>query len=189
MKIGYARVSTQEQKIDSQITMLKEFGCEKIFKDVASGVKKNRPGLDGMINILRNGDVVVTYRTDRIFRSLKNMVNLIETFNNLGVEFKSLSEPAFDTSSANGKFMLQIFGAVAEFERNLISDRTKIGLENARKRKIQLGRPKGPKNTTLKKYEYAKYLYLTESMPIEKACEVSKISKTTYYRIKNEKNE
>lgn len=141
MIFGYARVSTEEQNIDSQLSMLKEYGCEKIFKDHASGVRENREGLNNLNMSLRKGDIVVAYRTDRIFRSLKNMVNLIDHYNEIGVHFKSLSEPEFDTTSANGKFLLQIFGAVSEFERNLISERTKVGLKNARKRKKLLGRP------------------------------------------------
>lgn len=185
MKIGYARVSTEEQNIQSQIDLLKEHGCEKIFSDHASGVKDDRPGLISMIENLRKGDIVVTYKTDRIFRSLKNMVNLIEQFNDLGVNFISISEPEFDTTSANGKFILQIFGAVAEFERNLISERTKLGLTNARKRKKLLGRPKGAKSETIEKYNYAQHLYENKNMPIDKACQIAGISKTSFYRIDN----
>ena len=105
-----------------------------------------------MLSFLREGDVVIVYKTDRIFRSLKNMIELIEFFNQKGVFFKSISEPAFDTTSANGKFIIQIFGAVAEFERNLISERTKAGIEGARRRKKLIGRPKGIKKETLEKY-------------------------------------
>lgn len=159
MIVGYARVSTPDQKISTQIELLKENGCEKIFSDVASGVRENRDGLNEMLSYLRKGDVIMVYKTDRIFRSLKNMIVLIEKFNEKGVLFKSITEPAFDTTSANGKFIIQIFGAVAEFERNLISERTKAGLEGARKRKKLLGRPKGASTTSLEKYQYAKHLY------------------------------
>lgn len=106
MKIGYARVSTDGQNISSQIDLLEKAGCEKIFRDYASGVKENRPGLNQMLEVLRKGDTVVIYKSDRIFRSLKNMVQLIDKFNELGVNFKSLSEPEFDTTSANGRFIL-----------------------------------------------------------------------------------
>ncbi|MFK7114668.1 recombinase family protein [Flavobacterium oreochromis] len=183
MKIGYARVSTDGQNISSQIDLLEKEGCEKIFRDYASGVKENRPGLNQMLEILRKGDTVIIYKSDRIFRSLKNMVELIDKFNELGVNFKSLSEPEFDTTSANGRFILQIFGAVAEFERNLISERTKLGLNNARRRKKLLGRPKGAKNETIEKYNYAQHLYENKNIPIDKACEIAGISKTTFYRI------
>ena len=183
MKIGYARVSTSEQNIQSQVSLLEQAGCEKIYTDFASGVREDRPGLIQMLETLRKGDTVLIYKTDRIFRSLRNMVNLIEKFNELGVSFKSLSEPEFDTTSANGKFILQIFGAVAEFERNLISERTKVGLNNARERKKFLGRPKGIKKETLDKYNYALHLYENKNTPIDKAVLVAGLSKTSFYRI------
>ena len=145
MIFGYARVSTAEQKLETQIELLKQQGCEKIYTDIASGVREDRKGLNEMLSFLREGDVVIVYKTDRIFRSLKNMIELIEFFNQKNVFFKSISEPAFDTTSANGKFIIQIFGAVAEFERNLISERTKAGIEGARRRKKLIGRPKGIK--------------------------------------------
>lgn len=125
MTVGYARVSTREQFLENQIHLLKESGCGKMYTDIASGVREDREGLKEMISYLRPGDVVIVYKIDRIFRSLKNLVELIDYFNRHQVQFKSLSEPAFDTNSSNGKFLLQIFGAVAEFERNLISERTK----------------------------------------------------------------
>ncbi len=183
MKIGYARVSTSDQNIQSQVSLLEQAGCEKIYTDFASGVREDRPGLIQMLETLRKGDTVLIYKTDRIFRSLRNMVNLIEKFNELGVSFRSLSEPEFDTTSANGKFILQIFGAVAEFERNLISERTKVGLNNARERKKFLGRPKGIKKETLDKYNYALHLYENKNTPIDKAVLVAGISKTSFYRI------
>lgn len=187
MKIGYARVSTESQNISSQIDLLEKEGCERIYKDFASGVRDNRPGLMQMLDVLRKGDTVLIYKSDRIFRSLKNMVQLIDKFNELGVSFKSLSEPEFDTTSANGKFIIQIFGAVAEFERNLISERTKFGLENARKRKKFLGRPKGAKQETIEKYNYAQHLYENKDTPIDKACKLAGISKTTFYRVEKSK--
>lgn len=183
MKIGYARVSTENQNITSQIDLLEKEGCERIYKDFASGVRDNRPGLNQMLEVLRKGDTVVIYKSDRIFRSLKNMVQLIDKFNEIGVGFKSISEPEFDTTSANGKFIIQIFGAVAEFERNLISERTKFGLDNARKRKKLLGRPKGAKQETIEKYNYAQHLYENKNIPIDKACDLAGLSKTTFYRI------
>lgn len=183
MIVGYARVSTPDQNIDTQIELLKKANCKKIYSDVASGVREDRKGLNEMLDYLRKGDVVITYKNDRIFRSLKNMITLIDKFNQLEVHFKSLSEPEFDTTSANGRFLLQIFAAVAEFERSLISERTKAGLVNARKRKKLLGRPKGPKDETVEKYQFAKHLYDNKNTPIEKACKKSGLSKTTFYRV------
>lgn len=187
MIFGYARVSTSSQNIENQITLLKEKGCEKIFTDIASGVREDRAGLKEMISQLRKDDVILVYKTDRIFRSLKNMIDLIEQFNQKGVLFKSITEPAFDTTSANGKFIIQIFGAVAEFERNLISERTKSGLDGARRRNKLLGRPKGPSQESIEKYQYAKHLYDNKNIPIEKACKQAGISKATFYRIENNK--
>jgi len=186
MLVGYARVSTPDQNIESQVDLLKREGCDKIYTDVASGVREDREGLKEMIEYLRKGDTVLTYKNDRIFRSLKNMIDLIDQFNEKGVHFKSLSEPEFDTTSANGKFLLQIFAAVAEFERNLISERTKVGLSNARKRKKLLGRPKGPKKETIEKYQYAKHLYDNQGIPIEQACKKAGLSKATFYRVEKD---
>lgn len=183
MTVGYARVSTLNQNITTQVELLKDNGCEKIFTDIASGVREDRTGLNEMMAFLRNGDVIIVYKTDRIFRSLKNMIELIEKFNKKGVLFKSITEPVFDTTTANGKFIIQIFGAVAEFERNLISERTKSGLEGARKRKKLLGRPKGPTQTSIEKYQFAKHLYDNKNIPIDKACKQAGISKATFYRI------
>ena len=186
MIFGYARVSTSGQNIENQIALLKENGCEKIFTDIASGVREDREGLKEMLSQLRKDDIVLVYKTDRIFRSLKNMIDLIEQFNKKEVLFKSITEPAFDTTSANGKFIIQIFGAVAEFERNLISERTKSGLEGARRRNKLLGRPKGSSKESIDKYQYAKHLYDNKNMPIEKACKQAGISKATFYRIEKQ---
>ena len=106
MVVGYARVSTPEQKLEAQIDLLKNAGCEKIYKDIASGTRDDRKGLNEMLRYMRKGDTILTYKNDRVFRSLKNMVELIDRFNEAGVHFKSLSEPEFDTTSANGKFLL-----------------------------------------------------------------------------------
>ncbi len=183
MIVGYARVSTKDQILKSQEDLLKEAGCDQIYTDVASGVREDRAGLMEMLKYLRKGDTVITYKNDRIFRSLRNMIDLIDSFNERGVHFKSLSEPEFDTTTANGKFLLQIFASVAEFERNLIRERTKMGLANARKRKKTLGRPQGIKRVTLEKYQYAKHLYDNMGVPIRKACEKANISKSSFYRV------
>ncbi|SMO54239.1 Site-specific DNA recombinase [Chryseobacterium rhizoplanae] len=186
MIVGYARVSTSDQNISTQVEILKEKGCEKIFTDIASGVREHREGLNDMLSYLRKGDIVIVYKTDRIFRSLKNMIDLIEKFNEKEILFKSITEPAFDTTSANGKFIIQIFSAVAEFERNLISERTKSGLEGARKRKKLLGRPKGSSKKSIEKYQYAKHLYDNKKISIDKACKQAGISKATFYRVEKQ---
>lgn len=184
MVVGYARVSTPEQKLESQIDLLKNAGCDKIYSDIASGTRDDRKGLNEMLKYLRKGDTVITYKNDRMFRSLRNMIELIDTFNEKEVHFKSLSEPEFDTTSANGKFLLQIFASVAEFERNLISERTKVGLVNARNRKKLLGRPKGTSNAVKEKYNFAKHLYDNLDVPIREACSRAKISKSSFIGLK-----
>lgn len=189
MVFGYARVSTSDQRLDSQIDLLKAAGCEQIYSDVASGIREDRDGLNSLTAQLRKGDTVIAYKNDRIFRSVKNMINLIDRFNEIGVDFRSLTEPEFDTTTANGRFLLQIFSAVAEFERNLIRERTMAGLENARKRKVILGRPKGPKKNTLKKYKHAKSMFDSNGYSIEEACTSAGLSKTTYYRIERSKKQ
>ena len=98
MQVGYARVSTSEQNIQNQIDLLQQQGCEQIYTDIASGVREDRKGLNEMLSYLREGDIVVVYKTDRIFRSLKNMIGLIEVYNQKKISFKSLTEPAFDTT-------------------------------------------------------------------------------------------
>lgn len=183
MTVGYARVSTLDQNISTQVEIFKENGCGKIFTDIASEIREDRSGLIEMLSYLRKDDIIMVYKTDRIFRSLKNMIELIEKFNEKGVLFKSITEPAFDTTSANGKFIIQIFGAVAEFERNLISERTTSGLEGARNRKNLLGRPKGASPNSIEKYQYLKHLYDNKNLPIDKACKQAGISKATFYRI------
>lgn len=115
------------------------------------------------------------------------MVNLIDIFNENNIQFKSITEPQFDTTSSNGRLSLQIFATIAEFERNLISDRTKTGLEGARMRQKLLGRPKGHKKESLDKYLYANHLYKNQNITIDEACLKAGISKTTFYRIDNKK--
>ncbi|WP_312556504.1 recombinase family protein [Empedobacter brevis] len=183
MIVGYARVSTNDQNLSNQIEILKNNGCDKIYSDIASGVKEDRKGLNDMFSYLRKGDVVVVWKTDRIFRSLKNMIDLIEKFNEKGILFRSITEPSFDMTSANGKLIIQIFSSVAEFERNLISERTKAGLEGAKRRNKLLGRPKGATKDTLEKYQYVKHLYENRGVSIDKACKQAGISKTTFYRV------
>ena len=188
MQIGYARVSTAEQDPQTQIHQLNEKGITKIFSDTGSGVKKNRLGLQEMLKFARKGDTIVVVRIDRIFRSLKNMVELMDELKQKEVHFESLSEPFFNTSSnsANGNFLIQIFAAVAEFERALIRERTKAGLESARKRKIKFGRPNGSKGETLEKFLFAQHLFKNQSTSIQKACQIAGISKSSYYRINSE---
>jgi len=141
MNYGYARVSTDEQNLNLQTDALEHAGCEKIFKDEGvSGAATTRPGLDDALRNLQAGDVLTVWKLDRLGRSLPHLITVIEALKKKGVGFKSLSE-SIDTTTAGGKLIFHIFGALAEFERSLIAERTKAGLQAAKKRGKQLGRP------------------------------------------------
>jgi len=141
MLIGYARVSTSEQNLDSQMDALTEAGCEKIYADKMSGAKADRPELRKAIGDVRVGDTLVVKKLDRLGRSIKNLIELINELHNKKVGFKSLSEN-IDTTTSGGKLIFHIFGALAEFERDIIHDRTIAGLKAARVRGRQGGRPR-----------------------------------------------
>lgn len=139
MIIGYARVSTQDQNTELQIDALKQAGCERIYQEKMTGATRQRPELDACLNMLREGDTLLVWRLDRLGRSLKDLVEIVTSLEDRGVSFRSLTEN-IDTSSTGGKLIFHIFGALAEFERNLISDRTKAGLAAARARGRKGGR-------------------------------------------------
>ncbi|SEP93085.1 recombinase family protein [Nitrosomonas ureae] len=140
--IGYARVSTEDQHLDLQIDALKLAGCSAIFEDRGvSATAKRRPGFEKALSHLQTGDVFVVWKMDRAFRSLKNALNILEEFENRAIEFRCLTED-IDTTTPMGKCMYQIRHAFSELERNLIRERTKAGMEAARQRGAQLGRPK-----------------------------------------------
>ncbi|HZK24044.1 MAG TPA: recombinase family protein, partial [Oscillospiraceae bacterium] len=139
MHIGYARVSTQDQNSDLQIDALKQAGCEQIFNEKKTGRTLQRPELEACLRSLRKGDTLVVWRLDRLGRSLKDLVETVSALEERGVGFKSLTE-SIDTTSAGGRLVFHLFGALAEFERNLISDRTKAGLAAARARGRKGGR-------------------------------------------------
>jgi DNA invertase Pin-like site-specific DNA recombinase len=150
MKIGYARVSTHDQDEKLQIDALEKHGCTKILVDKVSGTSTSRPELDRLIDLLREGDTVVVWRLDRLGRSLKHLIELIERFKSLGVQFISLNE-AIDTTTPTGSLLFHVIGAVAEFERALISERTKAGLASARARGRKGGRRKVMSSDQVKK--------------------------------------
>jgi Enterobacteriaceae phage serine recombinase len=139
-RIGYARVSTGEQNLQLQIDALRAAGCEKIFRDKVSGASDERPGLARALRALEPGDVLVVWRLDRLGRSLKHLIELIHDLSTAGHGFRSLCE-TIDTGSASGRLFLHMMGALAEFERALIAERTKAGLQAARLRGKRLGRP------------------------------------------------
>ncbi len=177
MLIGYARVSTDDQKLDLQLDALKKAGCDRIFDDRISGVKAERSGLTKALDLCRSGDTLVVWRLDRLGRSIKNLINLAETLKERGVGLMSISE-AIDTSSSGGQLVFHLFGALAEFERNLIRERVNAGLSAARARGRVGGRPK---LLDANKQQLAVDLYAARKHSIKEICELLGISKTTLY--------
>lgn len=177
MRIGYARVSTQLQNLELQQDALKRAGCEKIIVDVASGKGTQRTGLEQLRDVLRKGDVLVVWRLDRLGRSLKQLIELLSGFEQQGIGFQSLQE-AIDTTTPGGRLVFHIFGALAEFERNLIRERTRAGLEAARAR----GR-KGGRSYSLNATQRAMAVeqYHQKKYSVQEICQTWGISKPTLY--------
>src|SRR5438874_10712750 len=167
MLIGYARVSKNEQNLDLQIDALKAVGCEKIFHDKITSLKEERKGLDEALTFLRPGDVLVVWKLDRLGRTLRHLIDLIAMFNQKGIGFKSLKE-TIDTTTSTGKLVFHIFAALAEFERDIIHERTQAGLEAARARGHMGGRPKA---LPAHKIAQAKKLYKQKTTPVNVICQ------------------
>lgn len=181
MKIGYARVSTKDQTLDLQKDALRKAGCQKIFSEQISGAGKERPRLKELIEQLRQGDVIVVWKLDRLGRSLRDLVDMISKFQSIGVGFKSLQD-SIDTTTPSGKLTFHLFAALAEFERDIISTRTKAGLKAARSRGRHGGRPKGLSKKALDKARLAESLYKEKERSISEICDHLDISKPTLYR-------
>src|SRR5437763_7150008 len=180
MLIGYARVSTNEQTLDLQKDALEKIGCTKIFSDVVSGAKTERKGLEEALDYVREGDTLVVWRLDRVGRSLKHLIETITNLNNRKIGFKSITEN-IDTTTSGGKLIFHIFGALAEFEREVIRERTNAGLQAARARGRLGGRPK-IQTKDPKKIALAKQLYADGNMPVQEICETLHIGRSTLYR-------
>ena len=168
MLIGYARVSTADQNLDLQLDALKKAGCSKIYTDTISGVKTVREGLDDALAYLRKGDMLVVWKLDRLGRSLKHLIAIITQLNEEEKEFKSLQE-SLDTATPTGKLIFHVLGALAEFERSLIRERTVAGLAAARARGRFGGRPR-----VLNKRNLA----MAKSMLSDPFCSVAEVAKT-----------
>lgn len=183
MKIGYARVSKFEQNLDMQKDALKLAGCERIFTDKLSGNVKDRPGLDKIKEILRDGDKLVVWRFDRLGRSVKHLVQFVTELEEMGVTFESITEQ-IDTTTPSGKLMLHMFFAFAEFERNLNIERSKKGLIAARARGRKGGRPfKLLKKDVVK----MKKIYEEKTLSIRGLCKLFGVSIPTLYKyLKND---
>lgn len=176
--IGYARVSTTEQDPTLQLDALKQAGCTKVFADKASGALDHRPQLDKLLEHLRPGDTVVVWRLDRLGRSLRNLIALVEDLAEREVGFMSLTE-AIDTTTAGGKLIFSIFGALAEFERSLIKERTMAGLAAARARGRKGGRPA---SMTPEKIKIARQLYDSREHTVDTIAKTLGVSRKTIYR-------
>jgi DNA invertase Pin-like site-specific DNA recombinase len=177
MLIGYARVSTHEQTLALQQDALQKAGCTKLFTDTASGAQTERQGLAAALSYVRKGDTLVVWRLDRLGRSLPHLIATMTDLLERGSGFKGLTEN-IDTTTSGGKLIFHIFGALAEFERNLIKGRTQAGLVAARARGKTGGRPKA---LTAGQLTVARDLY-EKRHPIAEICRTLKISKATLYR-------
>lgn len=180
MRLGYCRVSTDDQNSDLQIDALKKAGCRanKIYTDKISGSKAERPGLDALLKSLRKGDVVVVWRLDRLARSLKDLLAIVEQIKEAGANFVSLTE-SFDTSTPSGELIFNIFGSIAQFERQIIIERTKAGLKAARARGRKGGRKKALSPQQIKS---AKKMLTSNDYTIGEIAEHFGINRSTLYR-------
>jgi DNA invertase Pin-like site-specific DNA recombinase len=178
MKIGYARVSKEEQNLDRQIDVLKKEGCKKIFEEKVSGTSKDRPELLKLLEHLREGDTVIFCELTRLSRSVKDLFNLVEHIETKGANIKSHKENWIDTTTPQGKFMFTIFAGISQFERDLISQRTKEGLASALARGRKGGRPKAEK----KSIDLAMKMYNSKTYSVSEITKATGISKSTLYR-------
>ena len=177
MLIGYARISTDDQNLNLQRDALQAAGCTQIYEDRIGGATGARPGLQQALSVARAGDVLVVWRLDRLGRSLKDLIAMVETLSSRDIELQSLTE-AISTNTNSGQLIFHLFGALAQFERNLIRERTSAGLKAARARGRLGGRPK-----TLEpaKRRLAVKLYDERQYTIHEICQMMGISKPTLY--------
>lgn len=178
MLVGYARVSTQDQKPALQTDALKAAGCERVFIEKASGAQRERPELTGALDFMREGDTLVVWKLDRLARSMKQLVETIERLEGRKVGFRSLTE-SIDTTTPGGRLVFHIFGALAEFERSIIRERTTAGLSAARARGRRGGRPR---SLTEKDLAAAKALLSDPEITVEDVAHRLGVGPATLYR-------
>jgi DNA invertase Pin-like site-specific DNA recombinase len=178
MKIGYARVSTQEQDLSLQLDALKREGCERVYQEKASGGQRERPELQAALSFMRAGDTLVIWKLDRLARSLKQLIETVEDFESRGIGLKSLQDP-IDTSSPSGKLIFHIFAALAEFERGVIRDRTNAGLKSARERGRLGGRPPALSPEDL---QAARAMLKDSAIPVSTVAKRMGVAASTLYR-------
>jgi DNA invertase Pin-like site-specific DNA recombinase len=176
-KIGYARVSTDNQNLDLQLNALRAAGCEELFEDTLSGATETRSGLDAALAELSDSDVLVVWKLDRLGRSLSHLIEVINQLGERGVGFRSLSEN-IDTTTAGGRLVFHVMGAMAEFERNLIAERTRAGLDAAKARGARLGRPVA---LSLSQIEHARLL-LGQGESASSVARSMGVGRSTLYR-------
>jgi DNA invertase Pin-like site-specific DNA recombinase len=179
MKIGYARVSTTDQNLDLQRVALKEAGCQRIFQEKISGAHRRRPELERLLDQLRAGDTVVVWKLDRLARSTRDLLEIAEAIKAADASFRSLSEPWADTTSHAGKMIMTIFAGIAEFERDVIRERTGAGRLLAKQRGVRFGRPQKLKND---QRELAMRL-LQEGKSVGEVARTFNVHGTTIYRL------
>ncbi|MBU0992111.1 MAG: recombinase family protein [Proteobacteria bacterium] len=179
-KIGYARVSSEEQDLSLQKDELKALGCRLIFSDKASGIKSERKGLSKCMETLEKGDTLVVWRLDRLGRSMPHLISVITELKERGIHLKSVHDGVVDTTSASGELVFNIFAALAQFERELIRERTRAGLNAARARGRMGGRK--PVSSDDHKVVMAKKLHADKGISIDRICTTLKISRSTLYR-------
>ena len=178
MKIGYARVSTRDQNLSLQEEALTNFGCEKIFVETASGAQRDRPQLKEALSYLREGDVLVVWKLDRLARSLRQLIETVDDLSSRKIGFASVTE-AIDTTTPGGKMIFHVFGALAEFERELIRERTATGLIAAKARGVRLGRPN---SLSAKELGVARSLKQAGEMTAAQIADHLGVSRATLYR-------
>ena len=177
MLVGYARVSTKEQNLDSQIDMLKNSGCEEIYSDQMSGLKEDRIGLQNALKFLREGDVLVVFKLDRLGRSLRHLIEIVNHLKDRKIGFKCLSE-GMDTTTSGGQLIFTIFAGIAEFERAIIRERTVHGLAAAKARGRLGGRKRKLSSSQTK---HAVDLYYSDQKSVKDICNIVGISRGQFY--------
>lgn len=183
--IGYARVSTEDQNLSLQVDALEKYGCTKIFKEKKSGKSKERPELEAMFDYLRDGeDTVVVWKLDRLGRSMKDLLELTEEMKRRNIGFVSIKD-SIDVSTATGRLYFHLMACLSEFERDIIRERTKAGLESARAR----GHVGGRKPADNEKLEQAFKLYDSKAIPVSELCKMVGISESTFYRYNRERKQ
>ena len=178
MLIGYARVSTRDQKAHLQLDALREAGCEKIFEETASGARRDRPELNAALDFMRTGDTLVVWKLDRLARSTQQLLETVGLLSQRRMGFKTITQN-IDTTSAGGRLIFTVFGAIAEFEREIIRERTRAGLDAARSRGRKGGRPRSLSDKDLKQ---ARALLTDPEITVEDIARRFGVGPSTLYR-------